>query len=464
MRALQRLAREHGEASRRGVEVAKVREEWAAASLERRRFLQGAGAAAGAVLITGSRTAKAADSKPKIAIVGAGIAGLNAALTLQDAGFASTIYESSGRIGGRMHSDSTTWQNHQKSEWCGEFIDSGNAAMMSLAKRFNLTPVDEIKAQPKGSFDTLYFDGRYYSRTQADRDFMPVNAVLQQQVNEAPFPTTYNSFTPTGCYLDHLSVYEWIEKYVPGGHNSQLGRYLDSAYNQEYGLDTPVQSSLNLVYLLGFQPQTGPWQIYGLSDERYRIRGGNQLLPEAIAATLPSGSVMTRWALASIRLTGRGGYDLTFKTPSGSSTVEADEVILTLPFSVLRCLDYLSAGFDSLKQTAIQQLGYGTNTKLVVQFSQRYWNTSGVWGTGDGNVYTNLFFQNAWDSSRGLPGPTGVLTGFMGGSNGASFTGASSPYASAATDPYVAKHARTFSRNSTVFGPASANTGTASRH
>ena len=41
---------------------------------------------------------------------------------------------------------------------------------------------------------------------------------------------------------------------MPGGHNSQLGRYLDSAYNQEYGLDTPLQSSLNLVYLLGYQP------------------------------------------------------------------------------------------------------------------------------------------------------------------------------------------------------------------
>src|SRR5271165_2319438 len=61
MRALQRLAREHAEASRRGVEAAKVREEWAAASLERRRFLQGVGAAGGAVLISRTRTAKAAN-------------------------------------------------------------------------------------------------------------------------------------------------------------------------------------------------------------------------------------------------------------------------------------------------------------------------------------------------------------------------------------------------------------------
>ena len=93
MRALQRLAREHAEASRGGVEPAKVREEWAAGSLERRRFLQGVGATGGAALISRSRTAEAAKPKPKIAIVGAGIAGLNAALTLKDAGFASTIYE-----------------------------------------------------------------------------------------------------------------------------------------------------------------------------------------------------------------------------------------------------------------------------------------------------------------------------------------------------------------------------------
>ena len=125
MRALRRFAREHAEASWRGVEVAQVREERATAFAERRRFLQGVGAAAGAALIPRTRPANAATQKPKIVIVGAGIAGLNAALTLQDAGFASTIYELSSRIGGRMHSDATTWQNHQKSEWCGEFIELG---------------------------------------------------------------------------------------------------------------------------------------------------------------------------------------------------------------------------------------------------------------------------------------------------------------------------------------------------
>ncbi len=447
MRALQRLARDHAEASRRGVDVAKVREERAAFFAERRRFLQGAGAMAAAALVSRTRAARAVTTtsatKPKIVIVGAGIAGLNAALTLQDAGFASTIYELSDRIGGRMHSDATTWRNEQKSEWCGDLIDSGHATMLSLASRFGLKLVDEVGAEPPGTSDTLYFDGGYYSQAQADQDFVAVNPVLQKLIKVAP-STVYNSYNRVGSYFDNLSVHEWIEKHVPGGHGSQLGRYLDSAYNQEFGLDTPLQSSLNLVYRLGFQPPAGPWQIYGVSDERYSILGGNQLLPKAIAASLPDESIMTNWAMTSIRRSGSVGYALTFDTPVGSQTVVADQVILTLPFSVLRTLEYGLAGFDSLKLIAIQELGYGTNTKLSLQFGNRYWNSTGTWGTGDGNIYTDLFFQNAWDSSRGLVGATGVLTAFMGGSNGASLVGAASPYAYAATDAYVRKYAKDF--------------------
>ena len=53
---------------------------------------------------------------PRIAIVGAGIAGLGAALTLQDAGLSCSIYEASHRIGGRIHSDALTWADGMVSE------------------------------------------------------------------------------------------------------------------------------------------------------------------------------------------------------------------------------------------------------------------------------------------------------------------------------------------------------------
>src|SRR5271170_1062411 len=175
MKTLQRLASEHAEASWRGVELGTVREDRATASTGRRRFLRGVGAAAGSVFLSRSPMAKAGAPEPRIAIVGGGIAGLSAALTLHDAGFASTIYEASSRIGGRMHSDTTDWQNGQNSEWCGEFIDSGHTTMLGLASRFGLTIVDEIAAQPAGGTDTLYFLRQYYSQAQADLDFVPVN-------------------------------------------------------------------------------------------------------------------------------------------------------------------------------------------------------------------------------------------------------------------------------------------------
>jgi Flavin containing amine oxidoreductase len=79
---------------------------------------------------------------PRIAIVGAGIAGLNAAVTLQDAGLSCSIYEASNRIGGRMHSDAITWADGKVSEWCGEFIDADHETLHQLIKRFGLTTVD----------------------------------------------------------------------------------------------------------------------------------------------------------------------------------------------------------------------------------------------------------------------------------------------------------------------------------
>ena len=78
---------------------------------------------------------------PRIAIVGAGIAGLNAALSLQHAGLSCDVYEASNRVGGRMHSDARTWADGMVSEWCGEFIDSDHTTIHQLITRFGLRTV-----------------------------------------------------------------------------------------------------------------------------------------------------------------------------------------------------------------------------------------------------------------------------------------------------------------------------------
>jgi len=411
LRTLFQMSRDHQAANRAGVPVEAVREARARAAetkrgLTRRRILQGAGALAATALLP--RRARAAKGAPRVAIIGAGISGLSAALTLADAGIASTIYESSSTpdaIGGRMHSNTTFWADGQVTEWCGELIDSGHKTILSLAKRFNLAVDDLLGAEPNGSEDTYKFSGQYYSKAQADIDFQPVHNALQGDVQAASYPTLYNLSTPGGRALDAMSIYDWIESRVPGGHSAPLGKLLDIAYNIEYGAESTVQSALNLVYLLGFGAKPGNFTLFGKSDERFHIEGGNQRLPAAIASYLPSSTIQLDKRLLAIAQSSGGTYTLTFASgaKASSTTVTADYVILALPFAVLRTLDYRRAGFDTLKNTAIQNLGRGRNGKLQLQFDDRMWYGPGPWpgGSSNGSSVSDTGYQNTWEVAPG---------------------------------------------------------------
>jgi monoamine oxidase len=443
MRALQRLAREHAGAKALGIELEELREREAAYS--RREFLRRTGAVGAAVAVAGpaafARPARGATA-PRIAIVGGGIAGLACALTLQDKGVYSEVYESSGRLGGRMHSDWTEfghgfWSNGQQAELCGELIDTNHKTILQLAQRFGLAAVDLLAAQPNGTEDTFWIFGADYPKDQADKDFQPVHQTLQDQVQQTSYPTLYNSYTPAGQFFDRMSVYDWIERYVPGGHKSQFGTLLNNAYNEEYGAETTDQAALNLMYLLGFNAKPGNFSVYGKSDERYHIAGGNTLLPLAIANALPQGSIHLDNRLTSIKTNADGTIALTFDVGGSSKTVTADHAILCMSFSVLRTLDYRKAGFDKLKQTAITQLGSGINAKLQLQFNSRLWNQDG----STGSIYTDLPLQSGWDVTRAQSGATGIFVEYP-GANVAKSLGQSNPYTTNATNPQVTTFAQ----------------------
>src|SRR5262245_55027576 len=443
LRKLGRLAAEHRTAKALGIPVAELRGKRAEA-LSRREFVKrgaiiGAGIAA-AMPAWFPRPAGAATSA-RIAIVGGGIAGLTAALTLADKGVASTVYEASAeRVGGRMHSDrSGYWTDGQISEFCGELIDTGHLTIRHLAQRFGLDTVDLVAAQPGGTEDTFFFNGGSYPVEVADDDFKPIHKTLQDQVRATGYPTTYQTHTDAGVFFDQMSVYDWIENYVSGGHRSRMGGLLDAAYTEEYGADTNGQAALNLMYLLGFQASPGNFQIFGASDERFHIVGGNQRLPEAIRDHLPGGTVRMGWAMQSIRTNADGTVSMRFATPGKPQTVTADQVILCLSFAVLRTLDYSGAGFDPLKNRAITELGAGRNAKLQLQFDSRYWNSLG----SNGNLYSDLGIQNTWEVSRAQPGASGLIVDYSGGSLTAGYQ-PSTPYSSVASSPKVGTYARQF--------------------
>lgn len=359
---------------------------------------------------------------PRIAIVGAGIAGLNAALALQDAGLSCSIYEASDRVGGRMHSDTATWAEGMVSEWCGEFIDGNHDTIHHLVKRFGLEIVDLDWGRADHAQFIMYFFNRYYGAEELGRDFQPLAPLLQQQAQQAGFPTTHASFTQEGFRLDHLSVYDWIEQYVEGGHHAPLGHLLDSGCTGFYGLDTGEQSSLNLVYLFGSpdpsRDSTTPRPLQG----SIKIVGGNEQLPLAISRSLREGCISLRHQLLAIERKSDDSLTLTFATPGGTSQVQCDHAILALPFSTLRRVDYRQAGFDALKQAAIEQLGYGTISKLILQFDQPYWYQDGPWPRNhSGFIISDLDIQTLWDSSMGQKGSSGLLVDYTSGHRGAAY-------------------------------------------
>jgi monoamine oxidase len=69
----------------------------------------------------------------------------------------------------------------------------------------------------------------------------------------------------------------------------------------------------------------------------------------------------------------------------------------------------------AVKRRAIQELGYGTNAKLMIGFSERIWRTQ--YGS-NGSTLTDLPYQLTWETSREQPGRPGILTNFTGGTHG----------------------------------------------
>ncbi|MCU1676526.1 MAG: amine oxidase [Frankiales bacterium] len=386
----------------------------------RRDFLQRSGVvAAGAVAASalpswaGSAHGAPGVPAPRIAIVGAGLAGLSAAYQLKKAGYTAQVYEASTRLGGRCWSyNHGEFAGGQVSEHGGELIDQSHADVRQLAQELGLTIDNLVTSEPSGTENVNWFLGERYTYDEATADLKRIWQQVHSDVSAASYPTLYSGYTDRGYELDHMSIYQWIENYVPGGHRSQLGMLLDVAYTIEYGGETTVQSSLNMLYLLGYSGQ-GQMRIFGPSNEKYHVRGGNDLIVSGLAKALP-GQIITGTALTAIAKAADGTYKLSWST--GKATV-ADQVVLALPFSLLRSVDYSKAGFNAVKKTAITSLSMGTNSKLHVQFNSRPWYAAGA----NGETYADTGYQNSWEVTRAQAGPLGILVNYTGGRVGSSF-------------------------------------------
>lgn len=414
--------------------------------LSRRAVLAGAAAAGAGVAALGTgilnpARAGAVPNRPaKVAIVGAGVAGLTAALSLKDQGFSDiTVYEANpSRIGGRMWTNTGgTWADGQITEWGGELIDSGHATMRALAKRFGIAEVDVLDTTYD---DTFYLGGAYYTLAQIERDYREVHRAVRRDMSSFTWPVTWDGKnTAEGVALSMMTVYDWIETRVPGGHGSRIGQLIDIAYAIEFGADTHSQSALDLLGLLGFKTQPSKFKVFGASDERYRFVGGVQQIIDAEADYLGRDRIQMGWRLEALRQNGSGAVELTFNVGGTVTSVLADQVVLALPVSIMGDISRAggfgtAAGFDPRMDATVRAYAMGANNKVQMQFDSRVWNDV---AESSGSTYSDTGYQASWETTSKQPGISGILTQYSGGSEALMQAAmVSSPFASTdAGDP-----------------------------
>jgi monoamine oxidase len=395
------------------------------AGLTRRDVLRRAGAAgalAAAATVAPFATRADAAGAPRIAIVGAGLAGLTAGYQLRRAGHAVTVYEGSDRVGGRCWTGRGAFADGQLYEHGGELIDQSHGAIRNLIQELGLKQDNLLQAEANGTDPLGYFDGAPYTWTQATNDLKLIWQTIHSDVSAASYPTLYDLSTARGRELDNTPLSKYIQD-VAGPVSSKLAQLLDVAYNIEYGAETSQQSTLNMLYLLGYSGQ-GQLRIFGPSNEKYHVRGGNDQITDRLAAKIGGASIKLGWELTAIRENTDGTYTLSF---ANGRSVVADHAIITVPFAVLRSsVDISAAGFKARKRTAIAEMGMGTNSKLHLQFTDRHWNGLGC----NGETFSDQGYQNTWDVTRAQPGTSGLLVDYTGGTVGAALNGAPATLAS----------------------------------
>ena len=379
-----------------------------AAPIGRRTILQ-SGAAAGLGLLLPA-TGLAAGAR--IAVVGAGLAGLTAAYRLRQAGFSPELFEASTRLGGRCYSARGVFAEGQVAEHGGEFIDTGHKAISNLARELGLTLDDVLVATPPHSHPLYAAGGQPYTLAEATRDWQPLYPVLQAQAGSLG-DYSYRKAGAAARQFDAMTIADWVGAYVPGGRAGSLGQLIENAFAEENAADADQQSALNVIGVLAVDPPQD-FNLYATdSDQRFHVRGGNDRIPTRLGELLGA-KVRTGMPLTAIARLPDGRMRLSFGRDGGTTDAVYDRVILALPFPVLAtAVDFGNAGFRPLKRQAIAGLPMGKSVKFQLQFSHRAWTDIGC--TGEVRL-PSAVFQTTWEVTRSQPGEAGILNFFSGGS------------------------------------------------
>lgn len=374
-----------------------------------------------------------AEARPRVAIVGAGFAGLMAGYTLGRR-FDVTIFEARDRVGGRV------WSKTKSSglvEAGGELIGYNHPLWLHLGRQFELgfsantsdTNFDALQLEMP-----LYLDGERIPKGQLEGLYDQMDKALAKMVRQARH---INPKRPWQAYrakkLDNMSVAEWID----GLHCTKRVRLaLEQQFSNDGGRPCSLQSYLaNLAVVAGGALPRHPAAFFTQS-ENLRCSSGNQSLADRLAEEIRKADGVIHM-LSPVNAIHIDDDKVTIEA-EGRSPEVADYVILAIPPSLWPD----SGRFARLQITPELPRDYyvtmGSAVKYLSPLKGRFWINDGIAPTA-----TSSSFGVTWegtDNQIAAPGRDVELSLFAGDRAAKRALRAWKTGGSQAVDAYYAAH------------------------
>ena len=337
--------------------------------ISRRDALKGLTVAAAWPAI-GQPNAVRATTQSDVIVIGAGLAGLHAASILAGEGARVTVLEARNRLGGRLES---FYDLPGAPEAGGDSILGGYGRVLATARRLGLSLIDHAPRRGLSKPEIALY-GEIIPRAAWPEH--PSNLLPAGSRNEFPgrrfFEKTVSANNPLANHDGWLlpesrtldqSVYSflnslgWSDGTIAQNYETNIGRGT-SAH------DCSVLTWFFRVAWDALQQQLGTLAA--------KIQGGNQRLPEAMAATLP-GDVLLQRRVIGIAQSETGVEVL---TDDGERHL-AQRAICTLPITPLRWV-----GFDPVLPPVLARatkvLPSMMITKIILQAEHNFWEHDGL--------------------------------------------------------------------------------------
>jgi monoamine oxidase len=372
--------------------------------LSRREFMALAGAAGGGLVLARSDALamlrSGADGKGRrIIILGAGAAGLAAGLKLRELGFNITLLEARTRPGGRIHTIREPFSDGLYAEAGAGRIPSTHALTLEYIKRYRLK-LDPF--YPSSGGDVYLWRGQ---RQVVPQGGNPDLSSLPVEFNERERAAGFQGLS--ALYFDRLR--EEVRRLPEAGWPfPELARYKDISYGKF--LKAQGASADAIQYLTsGFADDSLLDYAHDALSHAvpmlWKIRGGNDLLPRAMASAL---SEHIRYGAEVTRIEQSASGARVIFTAGGTQHAEsAERVICTLPFPVLRDIE-IAPALSSGKSEAIRNLYLGPVARVMVQTRSRFWERQKL--SGFATVDQSM---EVWSPTFNQPGRRGIVMSYI---------------------------------------------------